>query len=112
MDTEQENINEETVNIPEDPGAEDFVPAQPAGWRRGDAETNETVMIETGRNTTMEAHVGDNFVVACDRVGEAAGYGGYWKVYLNGNEVLNPDDAPELIESGMRIALTPYDKVG
>jgi len=79
----------------------------------GEGQTPRTIFIDTGRSgQTAEVRVGDPFQETVKEVSERAHYGGYFRVYLNGTEVVNPEDAPRAIESGMRIALTPYDKVG
>jgi hypothetical protein len=78
----------------------------------GAGATAESVFIETGRGQTAEVHVGENFAETVERVSNAAHYGGYYRVFLNGDEIINPAEAPEKILSGMRIAITAYDKVG
>ena len=47
-----------------------------------------------------------------ERLAEDAHYGGYFRIFLNGNEVINPEDSPATVEAGSRIAITAYDKVG
>lgn len=74
--------------------------------------TTERVHIETGRGQTAEAQVGQPFTETIERVADQANYGGYFRVFLNGEEVLEPTQAPEFIEPGQRIAITSYDKVG
>jgi len=79
----------------------------------GGGQTPRTIFIDTGRSgQTAEVRVGDPFQETVKEVSERAHYGGYFRVYLNGTEVVNPEDAPRAIEAGMRISLTPYDKVG
>ena len=68
--------------------------------------------VDTGRGNSAPATIGSNFRSEIERIAEAASYGGFFKVFLNGHEVVNPEDAPELIEAGQRIAITSYDKVG
>lgn len=71
-----------------------------------------SVHIETGRGATAEVQVGAPFGETIERIADEAHYGGYFRVFLNGDELLDPNEAPETIESGMRIAITSYDKVG
>lgn len=85
----------------------------PPRW--GTPETPQptvSVFIETGRGQTTEVLVGSPFSETIERLAEQAHYGGYFRVFLNGEEILNPGEAPATVESGMRIALTSYDKVG
>ena len=83
---------------------------QPAEW--GTREEATTVHIETGRGATVEVPVGSNFKETMERVADGAHYGGYFRVFLNGEELVEPEESPEVIEAGMRIAITSYDKVG
>lgn len=95
---EEEEVNEEEAVQPE--------------W--GGVEQPDTgfVHIETGRGQTSEVPVGAPFQESIERVADETHYGGYFRVFLNGEELINPEEAPEKIEAGMRIALTSYDKVG
>lgn len=70
------------------------------------------VHIETGRGQTSEVPVGAPFQSTIERLAEEAHYGGYFRVFLNGDEILDPGEAPGTIEAGMRIALCSFDKVG
>lgn len=70
------------------------------------------VHIETGRGQTAEVQAGAPFQETIERVADEAHYGGYFRVFLNGEEILDPNEAPAVIEAGMRIAITSYDKVG
>lgn len=72
----------------------------------------DTVPVETGRGNAVNVPVGADFVPTIERLADEANYGGYYRVFLNGIEIINPTDAPPRIESGMRICLTSYDKVG
>lgn len=72
----------------------------------------QSVFVETGRGQTEEVQVGAPFGPTIEHVAEDAHYGGYFRVFLNGEEILDPAEAPATIEAGMRIALTSYDKVG
>lgn len=88
-----------------------------------EATAQESVHIETGRGQTTEVQSGAPFVATIERVADEAHYGGYFRVFLNGDELIeNPwlDEGhtepnpsyPTTIELGMRIAITSYDKVG
>jgi len=83
--------------------------ATPDEWA---ATAPEEVRIETGRGDSVGVPVGAPFQGTVERIADEAHYGGYFRVFLNGSEVVNPSDAPELIEAGQRITLTSYDKVG
>jgi hypothetical protein len=73
----------------------------------------DLVPVDIGRGgQIVNVRAGSPFVETLERLADQANYGGYYKVYLNGSEVINPLDAPATIESGMRIAITSYDKVG
>jgi len=83
---------------------------RPRGWT---PETpSESVFVETGRGQTAEVQLGAPFAETIERIADEAHYGGYYRVFLNGEEILNPEEAPTTIESGMRIIITSYDKVG
>lgn len=71
-----------------------------------------TVFVETGRGSSVEVNVGEDFVSTVDRIATQANYGGYYRVFLNGDELLDPSEAPEKILPTHRIAITSYDKVG
>ena len=92
---------------------------RPDGWVDPNAQPRGTVHIDTGRGQTSEGPVGAPFQETLERVAEAAHYGGFFRVFLNGEEILDPerelvneDGSAKVIESGMRIAITSYDKVG
>jgi len=72
----------------------------------------EIVNIETGRGDSISAEVGTSFVAAVEAAASQANYGGYFRVFLNGAEIIDPDAAPATIEAGMRIQITSFDKVG
>ena len=71
-----------------------------------------TINIVTGRDQTAKVQTGIPFSDAVEKVADDAHYGGYYRVFLNGNEIVDPSDAPETIEAGMQIAICSYDKVG
>ena len=73
------------------------------------AQGNVSIEVGGGR---VEVPVGADFVNTIERVAREHHFGGYFRVFVNSNELVNPDDAPNQIEAGMRIALTSYDKVG
>ncbi len=77
-----------------------------------EAKQLSTIHIETGRGQTAEVQTGTSFGETVEKVAEDAHYGGYFRVFLNGEEIVNPEDAPETIEAGMVIAVCSYDKVG
>ncbi len=70
------------------------------------------VFVETGRGQAIEVQAGAPFKETIERIADEAHYGGYFRVFLNGEELLDPDESPEAVEPGMRIAITSYDKVG
>jgi hypothetical protein len=76
------------------------------------ARSTEVVKVETGRGNVVDALVGAPFEATINRIADMANYGGYFKVFLNGSELVDPETAPSTIQAGMRIALTSYDKVG
>ncbi len=93
---------------PEDTGG---VQGQPQGLQLG-RETS-TVYVETGRNKSVSVAVGSPFVETITRIAKQANYGDSCRVFLNGEEVINPAEmAGRTIEAGMRIALATYDKPG
>ena len=90
---------------------EEVEESQDPGWAEGQAPT-ETVFVETGRGNSIEVPVGANFQETVERIADEAHYGGYFRVFLNGEELINPTESPETIQAGQRIAITSYDKVG
>ena len=84
---------------------------RPPGWSR-DTQPSPTVHVDMGRGQTVPVEAGAPFASTLERLADEAHYGGYFRVFLNGSEVINPEDAPANIEAGMRIAVTSYDKVG
>lgn len=71
-----------------------------------------TVSVDVGRGRAVNVAVGSDMVNTLETLAREANYGGFFKVYINGQEVINPQDAPDKVEAGMRIAITSYDKVG
>jgi len=72
-----------------------------------------SVYVDVGRGQPpVEVPVGAPFVKILDRLAEQAHYGGDYRVFLNGSEVLYIEEAPATIEEGMRLAITSYDKPG
>ena len=86
---------------------------QSAAESFGEPDRNApTVGVDVGRGQAVSAAVGADFVNTVEKIARDAHYGGYFRVFVNGSEVVNPGDSPEKIEAGMRIAITSYDKVG
>lgn len=90
---------------------EERVEAEPTGFGH-DAGGRETIPVKVGRGQTADVQVGAPFEETINGLAEDAHYGGYYRVFLNGEEILEPTEAPETIQLGMRIAITSYDKVG
>lgn len=95
---------------PETEEAETFEP--PRQWAEEQREAQQPVFVDTGRGGAVEVQPGSSFEETLNRIADQANYGGYFRVFLNGSEVINPEDAPTTIEPGMRVAITSYDKVG
>jgi len=78
----------------------------------------EVVMVETGRGMAVQAQVGVPFESTIDAIAERANYGGDYRVFINGSEILSPTEIPldasgqPNIQAGQRIAITAYDKPG
>ena len=85
---------------------------RPRGWAPPETQPEQPVFVDTGRSNAIPVSAGSPFVATLERIAEQHNYGHYFRVFLNGSEVVNPEDSPETIEAGMRIAITPYDKVG
>ena len=76
-----------------------------------------TVPIDVGHGQMVEVKAGSDFVNTIEQVARDYNYGGYFKVFLAQNggdmrEIINPADAPDKLQAGMRLAITSYDKVG
>lgn len=93
----------------EDEG-EEFAPSPT--WADRATQPAQVVYVETGRGQAAEVQAGAPFVETVERLADEAHYGRFFRVFLNGDEIINPDDAPQTIEPDMRIAITSYDKVG
>ena len=78
----------------------------------GSPREGQTVIIETGRDQSVEVPAGSPFVETVEKAAGDANYWGYYRVFLNGTEVCDPSNAPDTIEPGMRVQITSYDKVG
>ena len=70
------------------------------------------VGVDIGRGRSASVNVGADFVNTLEQLARDAHYGGCFKVFLDGKEIINPADAPAKFEAGMRVAITSYDKVG
>ncbi len=81
------------------------------GFAHG-ADATQPIFVETGRGEAVPVNAGDPFFATVSDIADRANYGGYFRVFLSGEEIVNPEEAPESIEPGMRIAITSYDKVG
>ncbi len=104
VDDEREEGDEPEVTEDEGEPAPEF--------GEGQRTENQPIFVETGRGETVEVQPGAPFVETLERLAVDAHYGGFFRIFLNGSEVINPEDAPDSIESGMRIIITSYDKVG
>jgi len=80
-------------------------------WTGGTPPTG-SIFIDTGRGQAVEVQEGAPFQETVERVANEANYGGWFKVFLNGEELQDPSEAPDKLELGMRVAVTSYDKVG
>lgn len=101
---------DERVDVVEEGGGED-VAARPDEWAE-ETRPQQPIFVDTGRGQGVEVRAGSPFASTLERLADEAHYGGYFRVFLNGSEVINPEEAPETIEPGMRLAITAYDKVG
>ncbi len=70
------------------------------------------VFIDTGRGPQVEVAVGGGFQPTIEQIADQSHYGGAFRVFLNGIEIVDEEDIPAKVEAGMRIALTAYDKPG
>ena len=88
---------------------EDVAPRQWAEEARGEAQP---IFVDIGRGEPVQVAPGAPFEETTNRLADEAHYGGFFRVFLNGSELVNPGDAPATFEPGMRVAITSYDKVG
>ncbi len=93
-------------------GGEGGEQEHPRGWSEEQRGQTQPIHVDTGRGNTQEVSPGSLFASTLERLADEAHYGGYFRVFLNGSEVINPQDSPETIEPGMRVCITSYDKVG
>ena len=110
IDEPEEEVEEEEDEYMDDDDTYEPEPRTPIH----DQATRPTgsVFVDVGRGEPMEVQVGAPFVETLNRLAEMAHYGGDYRVFLNGSEVLYIEEAPATIEAGMRIAITSYDKPG
>jgi len=80
-------------------------------WTNQVAHPTESVFVETGRGEAVEVQAGAPFAETVEHLADQAHYGGYFRVFLNGSEILNPAESPQILEPGMRVVITSYDKV-
>ena len=81
-------------------------------WSGRAEHPQDVAYVETGRGQVAEVAVGVPFADTMEELAEQAHYGKYFRVFLNGEELVDPADAPDVVQAGMRIAITSYDKVG
>jgi hypothetical protein len=107
-----ELIEAEVVDTIEDDGEETGMIVRERYSDTLTRPARQTVFVETGRGNTAEVQVGEPFGSTIEALAEQAHYGGYFRVYLNGDEIVNPADSPATFQPGMRVSITSYDKVG
>ena len=83
----------------------------PVRWADRVAHPEGSVFVETGRGQSVEVQVGAPFAETIERLADEAHYGGFFRVFLNGEELLEPEESPTTIEPRMRIVITSFDKV-
>jgi len=93
-----------------DVGEEESTPRTPFAARA--TRQAGSVFVDVGRGDPIEVQTGSPFVETLDRLAGLAHYGGDYRVFLNGSEILYIEEAPATIEDGMRLAITSYDKPG
>jgi len=110
MDAEEQRAEEGVEEEAIDQEEEEWTPNP--RWATEERTTNQPIFVDVGRGDAVEVQPGSPFEETTNRLADEAHYGGYFRVYLNGSEIVNPEDAPAVFEPGMRVALTSYDKVG
>ena len=105
-----EEMDEEEEGELEDEGEEESTPRTPLAARA--TRQVGSVFVDVGRGDPIEVQTGSPFIETLDRLAEQAHYGGDYRVFLNGSEVLYIEEAPATIEDGMRLAITSYAKPG
>ena len=101
-------MDEDEVLSPVDEDEEQ--PDSPSGWATEERTQAQPIYVDTGRGRGVEVQAGSPFAATMERLADEAHYGGYFRVFVNGSEVINPEDSPGTIESGMRIALASYNR--
>ena len=102
--------DEERDELEDEEADEDYTP--PARWATPERTAGQPIFVDVGRGQTIQVNAGDPFEATLTRLADEAHYGGFYRVYVNGSEIINPEDSPATIEPGMRLAITAYDKVG
>jgi len=113
-ETEEAEDTEEAEEAEEAEKAEEtqYTPYTPPGrWADHAAHPEESVFIETGRGQAIEVQVGAPFAETIEHLADEAHYGGFFRVFLNGEELIEPEESPTTIEPRMRIVITSYDKL-
>ena len=76
------------------------------------------VFVETGRGNAVEVNIGADVESTLDNIADQCNYGGDYRVFLNANEILDPNEIPtdehgnKAFQAGQRWSLTAYDKPG
>ena len=112
MDDEERDELELEDEEPEEVVGEDEEWTPPARWATPERTAGQPIFVDVGRGQAVPVNEGDPFEATLTRLADEAHYGGFYRVYLNGSEIINPEDSPATIEPGMRVAITAYDKVG
>ena len=110
MDDEELRLEDEEPEEVMDEGEGEWTP--PARWATPERTAGQPIFVDVGRGQTIQVNAGDPFEATLTRLADEAHYGGFYRVYMNGSEIINPENSPATIEPGMRLAITAYDKVG
>jgi len=77
------------------------------------------VMVETGRGNAIAVDIGAPVEETLDRIANQCNYGGDYRVFLQGTELLEPGEIPfdpqthrQTFQAGQRWSITAYDKPG